>query len=45
MPTRNELIFQFMISLASNASVQVGDANYVFKLASNLADEYLKHQG
>ena len=45
MPTRNELIFQFMISLASNASVQVGDANYVFKLASNLADKYLKHQG
>lgn len=45
MPTRNELIFQFMIALASNSSAQVGDANYVFRLASNLADEYLKHQG
>jgi hypothetical protein len=44
MLTRSELIFQFMVSLASNGSVQVGDANYVFRLASNLADEFLKNQ-
>jgi|LakMenEpi03Aug12_release.lakeMendotaPanAssembly.Ray.scaffolds.fasta_scaffold4937051_1 hypothetical protein len=44
MPTRNELIFQFMISLAANGNIQVTDANYVYRAAANLADEYLKHQ-
>lgn len=44
MPTRNELIFQFMISLAANGSVQATDASYVYRIASELADEYLKNQ-
>lgn len=45
MPTRNELILQFMTALASNGNVQALDASYVFKLACGLADEYIKSQG
>jgi hypothetical protein len=45
MPTRNELIFQFMISLAANGNVACTDASYVYRVASDLADEYIKHQG
>jgi len=44
MPTRNERIFQVMISLAVNGSVQATEASYVYRIASELADEYLKNQ-
>jgi hypothetical protein len=45
MPTRNELILQFMTALASNGNVPVLDAPYVYKVACGLADEYIKSQG
>jgi hypothetical protein len=44
MPTRTELIFQFMISLAANGSIPATDASYVYRVAADLADEYLKNQ-
>jgi hypothetical protein len=45
MPTRNELILQFMTALAANGNVACTDANYVYRIACNLADEYIKSQG
>jgi len=33
-----------MISLAANGNVQTTDASYVYRIAANLADEYLKNQ-
>ena len=45
MPTRQELILQFMYFLSANASTTVGNASQVYQLACNLADEYLKNQG
>lgn len=45
MPTRQELILQFMLQLAANASIQVADAQYVYRVASDLADHYIGIQG
>jgi predicted transcriptional regulator len=44
MPTRQELILQFMLQIAANGSVQVTDAKYVHNIACNLADQYIKNQ-
>jgi hypothetical protein len=43
MLTRQEMVYQFMLALTENASVQVVDPTYVYKLACDLADEYLRH--
>jgi len=45
MPTRQELILQFMLQLAANGSVQAIDPKYVHKLAQGLADVYIGSQG
>jgi hypothetical protein len=44
MLTRQELILQFMLQLAANGSVQITDAKYVYDIACNLADQYIKNQ-
>ena len=43
MLTRQELILQFMLALSANSNVQQ-QSSYVYQLASNLADEYIKQQ-
>jgi hypothetical protein len=45
MPTRNELILQFMTALAANGNVACTDAQYVYRIACDLSDEYIKNQG
>jgi hypothetical protein len=47
MPTREELILQFMLALASNSSFDYKSGDYTFVSpildeAKDLADEYLK---
>jgi hypothetical protein len=44
MPTRNELILQFMTALAANGNVACTDAKYVYRIACDLADEYIGNQ-
>ena len=43
MLTRQELILQFMLALSANSNVQQ-QPSYVYQVASNLADEYIKQQ-
>ena len=45
MPTRIEMIFQFMVTLTANSNVLVNDPQQVYQLAAGLADEYLKNLG
>ena len=44
MPTRQELILQFMYFLTANSDTVVSNAEQVYNLAANLADEYLSKQ-
>jgi hypothetical protein len=44
MPTRQELVLQFILQLAANASIQVTDAQYVYQIACSLADQYIGQQ-
>jgi len=44
MPTRQELILQFMLQLAANSSVQVTDSKYLYRIAFDLADQYIGQQ-
>ena len=48
MKTRQEMVYEFMIALASAFSVvenpmESSDAEYVCKAAQRLADAYIKH--
>ena len=42
MPTRQELVLQFMLSLSENPDVTIGNPLQVRELAEALADEYLR---
>lgn len=47
MKTRQEMIYEFMVALASNSKVAEGSItqyeNLILKVAENLADEYYEY--